>query len=1473
MTQFEPIGASQEILDSVQRYLQSSFNPRRKAIAKDFDRAIEEGRNNKDIGGSLYREIRKTFKKGKSLQELSASKVIHSDLVKFTSHTLHAHQSKTLELTTAQGRNAIVATGTGSGKTESFLLPIINSLLKERDAGTLTDGIRAVIIYPMNALAADQLDRLESGLQPYPDITFGRFVGPTKKTRKEAQQLRGPKPFSVNERPSREEMVAKPPHILITNYAMLERLLLLPEWAPLFTGDMRWLVLDEVHSYDGSKALEISMLIRRLKSRTGSASGIQCIAASATLGDPKSEIDSERAAVFASNLFGERFEKEDLVRPEYQSTSISDELIDVLLPTNSHLLENYKQDSFGAYHLFVRNPGGAFICLSNNHPDRSPRIRLQSRRNCDACDLVGFDSRLAELGACRKCGSEYLIGKKLPTGEFVIADEADENALFYRLINVDIAEWSSDDKALDKHDELDDDEESLPAGVASKWWCTNCNQINGSQSCKCGQPCSVELADALRPNKNGKLKCDKCGSPGERSPFGPIQRPISGVDALTSVISTALYQNLPTESGVEGAGKRKLLAFSDNRQDAAYFAPYLQSSYFDLLRRRVLNAALLNLENSKYSESPYDLEQLSASMKSVEDLIPEYIKSKAWTWTWIRGELVSTDIGITLTDTGILKFFVPKYHLLKTISYLQGLGLDQNESLHLANALIKTAMYDGAMELPPEVNPADEVFAPREKPLYLNSIGVYPTTKAWISESSVGNKRTNIISRVFDADQVRTQEILLELWKCLDQDQVFMTPKDGLRAISNEVIVVEQTHGKIFKCSKCRRFSQWTLPGKKCPTKNCSEGILELIEIPAENHYRSLYSNLEIASLKSKEHTAQWTAEEAEAVQEEFIEGKVNVLSCSTTFEMGVDIGSVVAVLCRNVPPSPANYVQRAGRAGRRQGDKALIVTFARRRSHDTQYVTNPPLLIKGAIPVPSLSLENPDLVRRHIFAIALSEYLREINFVGTRSEDFFESEVGKVSVSRKFKKWLDTKPETLKKQIMSLGLPDSVLSKVGVLDWDWVDLLDETDSNGRGAWLSSIEKIYFEDIDGITHVIAELSGSKETSAQAARKGRLLKIKEDLQQRQIVEPLANGGILPKYGFPVDVASLVPSFASPQQANKVELTRDLSVAIGEYGPGSQVVAGGHVLTSKGIRRPANATFGSMTFVSFTCDACGWFKHSLAPEGWKSATAQITECESCNKSLGREGKKFFIQPRYGFIAYVDNRSAGTNARPKKASSATSYVSSGTLDKEEWKTAGVVDFSISHDSQLLTLTSKEFFFCETCGFSQLVDMGRFQKHNDPRNDKECKSTFVQKFYLGHEFKTDVIRLRFSGSIPQCICGESDCTGSLESAAAAIVTAAARTLGISNADLNSSVQRFGGSSNFINIFDTTPGGIGLTIAIGERLKEILRVALQLTIECSGDCPEGASCYSCLRSYINQRRHDHLARGKAKEVLTNLLA
>jgi hypothetical protein len=237
----------------------------------------------------------------------------------------------------------------------------------------------------MNALAADQMDRIRNGLGKFPEISYGRFVGPTPHTDVDAKKKNKGVAYPPNERPSRESMLRNPPHVLVTNYAMLERLLLLPEWESLFSKRMKWIVLDEVHSYDGTKGVEIGLLLRRLKERTASPLGVQCIAASATLGDG-SKADLERAARFAGNLFGEIFEPEDIILPEYPAGSTQEPLVDVFDSRNSELRAKYLKDPSGMFHLFVRNPGGAFICLKQDHPVDKPRLNLQAKKWCSDCD-------------------------------------------------------------------------------------------------------------------------------------------------------------------------------------------------------------------------------------------------------------------------------------------------------------------------------------------------------------------------------------------------------------------------------------------------------------------------------------------------------------------------------------------------------------------------------------------------------------------------------------------------------------------------------------------------------------------------------------------------------------------------------------------------------------------------------------------------------------------------------------------------------------------------------------------------------------------------------------------------------------------------------------------------------------------------------------------------------------------------------
>jgi hypothetical protein len=750
-----------------------------------------------------------------------------------------------------------------------------------------------------------------------------------------------------------------------------------------------------------------------------------------------------------------------------------------------------------------------------------------------------------------------------------------------------------------------------------------------------------------------------------------------------------------------------------------------------------------------------------------------------------------------------------------------------------------------------------------------------------MSKTSVENKRTNMIKRTFPDQDFRI--IMGELWVSLISDGVFKDEKTGQKSISNEswlVCLADSAPLPQKYCPECRKYSWWSLPNQGCVTKKCIGKVIHMA-LPEGDHYRFLYKNLMIQKLTSKEHTAQWTAEEAEEVQDEFIKGQVNVLSCSTTFEMGVDIGKVVSVLCRNVPPTPANYVQRAGRAGR-AGDKALITTFARKRSHDAQYIVDPIRLIKGRIPVPIVNLENHDLVRRHIFAMALSEYLRDVAFTGKKAEDFFEPQPLVKSISDGFLDWLDSRPTKLLQEVYKLGLSDAVKSKLEIDEWGWVETLRSEDSNGRGAWLANIALLYSSEIEELNQLIDEAKtqisapglDSKELLRLARRAERLDKVKNNLQNRQFIELLANGGVLPKYGFPVDVATLAPSFGSTTgDFGKIELSRDLSLAISEYSPGSEVVAGGKILSSAGVVKPANINFGSLTYKALTCDSCGWFIHKRLPDDASLILDFPTNCESCGFPLNPASAIKFLQPKFGFVAKVDTKSAGSKSKPRKVAHTKTFASSTSLLGDKWQNRGKINYSISQDAKLLTLSTGLFWLCGTCGYSiPLAGSGRAAaSHQDPRKERSC-SGILSRTTFGHEYMTDVIRLQFtSEKIYSCSCEEAGCQGPLESLAAALTMAAARVLGVASADIASSVSISTTSSiKNILLFDTTPGGSGLSQSISEKLDHVLIVAERILQDC--DCDGDSSCYSCIRNYRNQSRHEHLSREKALQFLRELI-
>lgn len=205
------------------------------------------------------------------MKEMLKLKKFHPD-----DRNLYKHQEEAI-LKSREGKNLIVTTGTGSGKTESFLIPVINQLLEEKEKGTLEPGVRTLIIYPMNALVNDQIRRIREilyDMDAEEAITFGRFTGETKEKQKDAEEMYkevedSKYPWRKNEIISREQMRITPPNILITNYAMLEYILLRPGdniiLREQYADKWQYIVLDEAHSYNGANGIEVATLLKRVK--------------------------------------------------------------------------------------------------------------------------------------------------------------------------------------------------------------------------------------------------------------------------------------------------------------------------------------------------------------------------------------------------------------------------------------------------------------------------------------------------------------------------------------------------------------------------------------------------------------------------------------------------------------------------------------------------------------------------------------------------------------------------------------------------------------------------------------------------------------------------------------------------------------------------------------------------------------------------------------------------------------------------------------------------------------------------------------------------------------------------------------------------------------------------------------------------------------------------------------------------------
>lgn len=1571
---------SENIKKTYINYLTTTFEFESEDLMEQFKSKLQE--ENFVVKGPIL-DITPTFDKGKSITELIEEGVLSSEFKKLNFHLnrkLYKHQEKAIRKI-KKGRNIIVSTGTGSGKTESFLLPILNHLFEEKERGTLTSGVRALILYPMNALASDQLKRLRELLKEYPEITFGSYTGEVKEKYTEALNeyvnIHGFSPLK-NELISREQIKKAPPNILITNYSMLEYLLLRPEDNTLFSGkygiSWKYIVIDEAHMYTGAKGIEITMLLRRLQVEIGKlGKDLQFILTSASLGSGKE--DYPKIAEFGSKLCSSLFEVEDIIEAErietiheeylkypieiyeeiwnlikssklsldkleesfskyniYHNYDYNDEkelLFEVfsrderiykiknVLKNNYFPLkiaakkvdENLKIETLiaiieiankaikndevlipGRYHMFVRALEGAYLTLK---PTLKLHLTPQVSYNYNNKKYQSF-----EIGVCQNCKKVYIIGKQ-------VEDEGYEKITIVKnyledleKVNYYLLESLEDNENLEDADESTDIEEKLE--LEKYQLCACCGRIhmaNGKEFCNCGKENYVTVTKVSTKTQDGKLH--KCISCGKFSPINSIVRKVvAGTEASTSVLLDSLYKNINKEDSKEIEyfeeldetddmdmfdidfeensdenetientdyniikSNKQILAFSDSRQNAAYFASYFDFTYNKLVRRQLLVNILRDEKDNIEKYTVKDLikllslafkkyySRIELTEKEIED---EAKKTILYEFMGIDGKNGLEDIGI-LTFKNMLK---PKKNIFEKY------GLTLEDISILVDVLLYGVRKVGAIfDRGISDNDWKEYFPNVSKHTSFSceeSSEKYSSLKRWIAIKK--NQRKEYLEKI-GIDPSKIDDILRGIFKNLVKTNVLVEEKDNLGYTGykinpdkfNLVSVFSSSH-RYYRCKKCKKITPFNIKNK-CHIYRC-DGELEEISIEdlmKDNHYWKSYMNPYVQTINVAEHTAQLEKDEAKKKQEDFIKGKINILSCSTTFEVGVDVGDLETVFMRNMPPSPANYVQRAGRAGRRLDSTAFALTYGSLKSHDFISFKNPERMISGKIAPPIFNVENYKIVKRHIYATALSQFWKENKeFYGKKFIEFLSDGKG----IEEFKKYINRNNETLFNKINEV-VPQNMKKILGLKEWKWVDELVNSREDGR---LDLVAKEFLNDIQQYKEIYENLLKNRQTkNIDYINKNLSL-----MENRKLIEVLSRGNIIPKYGFPVDTVKL------SVKDREVDLNRDLQQALIDYVPDSEIIANGKIYKSRYVKYMPNKALDRYEYrICGTCNQITRVKKFL--------DENLNYCGNCGEKLNTQWKysSEYRVPIFGFIAEDNSKKAGAKKPEKAARIEKFYVGNSNNVETEIKNLNIknIDFELrfsKSDKMAIIGMGRGFGFlvCPTCGYGEIItnlnsiEKERIKPHKTS-SGKKC-TTYLERTDLGYEFETDVVLL--NTKVLDNISKEDE-----SSVLYSFLEGMSRALFIERNDIDGCFYGIN-DKKYLVVYDKVPGGAGHSKRLlnEEELEKTLEKAYSIVKNCT--CGEDTACYSCIKNYNNQWYHEELSRKKAINFYEKIL-
>ena len=1581
------IEQSEFIKKKFSTYLRSTFDIRDTEFKDLYNQRLDELESKLYKGPYLASNL--PFEQSKTINELIEQGHFETDFRRVGDldfdRPCYAHQVNAFNRI-ASGHNIVVTTGTGSGKTECFMLPIINELIKELKAGNTASGVRAIFLFPLNALVYDQIDRLRRLLINYEEIKFGFYTGKTPEDEhsKEGRTQLGEyiraygEPLK-NELITREKMRANPPQILFTNYSMLEYLLIRPTDQSLISSEalqnLRFIVLDEAHIYRGALGIEISLLLSRLKGTANK--NPQFVLTSATLGRGKEDLPS--IVDFASRLTSSKYEEADIifgqrhqnnekleyrVKPEDyiqlysnfdnqdsftsvfekyrafdKNKSISTNTYDLLIRDyNTQDLFHYSQKVGGfmdvldrmfgfdvvsltslielvskstsddtkypkklfdiKYHMFMKAPDGAFVTLGQKK-DLSLVTVNQINEN-----------KAFKIGICQNCKVPYVMGitekNILRIDDEIDIDEsyADKaKRLEYFLIGDSLTSEEIVDIENNKQFE-------------KYYVCSKCGFIKKASSAISSSDCEhfelykttlykfvgkddsdIDEDDVITNNLH---RCPVCDYKSTNS--GVIMGFHVGKDRATTLIAQILYEsmNYPTKKikasddslfGSEDIIKRlrkQYLIFSDSRQQAAYFSKFLNSMNDRFMKKSIVWDLL---KENGHQRIPYL--SLRAQLDSYfreklhytdEEAIKHATATALWELLLVDGRNSGEGIGLFAFKLDLDKGHYKDEDALEKA--LASKGFDNITAKQFKDitaqvlSVFRTSpsiSYDSLHTADPEER--KELLGYRQRSVYISlqeakktkdDKKTYYPVKSFLpveddsTKKSAVNNVVKYVMKTLDYDVKKSKDLLRIIFNLAIQDEI-LTPNENPEYEGTYLIKASQynlysyKNLKYYKCSKCNKLTLYNV-NNQCTDSDCN-GLLDECDVDNDdfyknNYYRNEYINRPIEKLICREHTAQMNANEAKRIQDDFKNenGKTNFISCSTTFEMGIDLGGLNTVFMRNVPPTPSNYAQRAGRAGRRAETSAFILTFCGSTSHDYTYFSEPQEMIRGLVKPPYFVVDNDKILMRHITATALSLYFREPEYQSDFDsvEHFLEE-----NVADKFINYIRSKPVKLGEMIDNYLLnSEDLKNKYG--GFKWINHLELSEGALRlmNDGLKELIQLY-------TEAMNFASANKEFKLANSYKEALRRMNS---KNSLITNFTKYNVIPGYGFPVDNVELhIYDYDDQKMSDEYNLSRDLSLAISEYAPGSEVIVDGKKYTSRYLFLPHKGYSLPSTFYC-ECEKC----HTINTHVDKNHFVAGVKCMYCDAILNVSGKpKQFITPIYGFIADRKNKDT-KRMKPFKTYASDVFFIGDNLSVED-ELNNTVEVSEHDNEELLVLNENRFYTCSSCGYTDLDKRNQLDSKIKTHNEYQGRlcncGGRLNLIHLGHSYRTDIIKIGFK-DVP----GMSDYDTAV-SVLFAVLEGISMTYEIERNDIGGLVYSSSPVKPYdLLLFDTVSGGAGHVKRLkdDDSLLEVLKNALRkVSQDC---CGEDTSCYNCLRTYNNQRLHKHIKRGLAKDTLNAVI-